>query len=75
MITMVLFYYIQTATTTVDLTESGESGSDFDVKIRITTKNADEVLNLCTVKAWVHLNWSKGHISGYGGYLEQAMNF
>ena len=30
---------------------------------------------LCTVKAWVHLNWSEGHISGYGGYLEQAMNF
>ena len=30
---------------------------------------------LCTVKAWVHLNWSEGHISGYEGYLEQAMNF
>ena len=42
MITMVLFYYIQAATTTVDLTESG---SDFDVKIRRTIKNADEVLN------------------------------
>ena len=30
---------------------------------------------LCTVKAWVHLNWSEGHILGYGGYLEQAMSF
>ena len=29
---------------------------------------------LCTVKAWVHLNWSEGHISSQGGYMEQAMN-
>ena len=43
-ITMVLFYYTQADTTTVDLTESGESGSDFDVKTR-TMKNADEILN------------------------------
>ena len=33
------------------------------------------VEGLCTVKAWVHLNWSESHISGHGGYMEQAMNF